>query len=248
MPSVEILESGAAALLFAAVFLAGGHVHPLRALVRDRRTLVSFAAGASAAYVFVHLMPELHGARAGFARSVSIALQYEGMAIYFVALVGFLAFYGLDHLLGHADEEPGGAPKHDGARGFRIHAGGFAAYVLLVSYLLVRNLEERPVSLALFALAMACHFLGVDHSMREDHGARYDRVGRFVLAGMALAGWGAGLLLPLPPYALALLVAFVSGGVIMNSAVMELPSDKDGRFVPFLLGGLTYGLVLIPLG
>jgi hypothetical protein len=246
MPSVEILAAGAAALLFAAVFLAGGYVHPLRAVVRDRRTIVSFAAGTSAAYVFVHLMPELHGARESFAKSVSIALRYEGMGIYFMALVGFLVFYGLDHLTGrlHDDEAEGDG----GGLAFRIQVGSFAAYVILVSYLLVRNLEENPVSLGLYAVAMACHFLGVDHSLRDEHGAAYDRVGRFVLAWSAIVGWGAGLLFALPPYVLAMLVAFVSGGVIMNSAIMELPSDKDGRFVPFLLGGLLYGLILLPLG
>jgi hypothetical protein len=47
---------------------------------------------------------------------------------------------------------------------------------------------------------------------------------------------------------LALLVAFVSGAVIMNSAIMELPSGKEGRFVPFMIGGLLYGLILLPLG
>jgi len=61
-------------------------------------------------------------------------------------------------------------------------------------------------------------------------------------------GWGLGLLITLPPYALALLVAFISGAIIMNNSVMELPSEKDGRFVPFMLGGLVYGLILLPLG
>jgi len=43
-------------------------------------------------------------------------------------------------------------------------------------------------------------------------------------------------------------VAFVSGAVIVNGAIMELPSDKDGRFVPFMFGGVIYGLILLPLG
>ena len=30
--------------------------------------------------------------------AASTSLRYEGMAIYFVALVGFLVFYGLEHL------------------------------------------------------------------------------------------------------------------------------------------------------
>jgi hypothetical protein len=241
----EIIETGAAALLFATTFLTGGRVHPLRALIRDRRSIISFGAGMSAAYVFVHVMPELHGVRRAFVESVSVPLRYEGMAIYFLALVGFLVFYGLDHLRAHLREtdEAGQA-----GLAFKLHVGGFAAYVLLMAYLLVHNLEETPVSIALYAVAIAFHFLAVDHALRDEHGAAYERVGRFVLAGMSVLGWGLGLLFPLPHYVLALLVAFISGAIIMNSAIMELPSEKDGRFLPFMIGGIVYGLILLPLG
>ena len=60
---VSLVETGTAAVLFALTFLFGGRVHPLKAIALDRRGLVSFSAGMSAAYVFVHLMPELHAAR-----------------------------------------------------------------------------------------------------------------------------------------------------------------------------------------
>jgi hypothetical protein len=89
MRAGEILETGAAALLFAAVFVAGGRVHPLRGLVRDRRTLISFGAGMSVAYVFVRAIPELQGVRRSFVASVSVPLRYEGMAIYFSRWLAF---------------------------------------------------------------------------------------------------------------------------------------------------------------
>ena len=61
-------------------------------------------------------------------------------------------------------------------------------------------------------------------------------------------GWGLGTFFALPPYLLALLIAFVSGAVIVTSAVMELPTEKDGRFLPFVAGGLLYGLVPFAIG
>jgi hypothetical protein len=219
--------------LFAATFLAGGRMHPLRLFTADRRSAISLGAGMSVAYVFVHVLPELQEARHTLAEAVE--LRYEGMAVYFLAMVGFLCVYGLDHLRTRAGE------------GYRIHLAGFAAYVSLVSYLLVRNLEETPWSLAAYVVAMMCHFLAIDHALHEEHGAAFDRTGRFVLAGACVLGWGAGLLLSVPPFVLALLLAFVSGAVIMNSAIMELPSEKDGRFWPFVMGGLAYGLLLLPL-
>jgi hypothetical protein len=245
METTTILETGAAALLFAATFLVGGRVQPMHRLFPDRRTIISFGAGMGAAYVFVHVMPELHGARRAFAESVSMPLWYEGMAIYFLALVGFLVFYGLDHLRKRFKE----ADESGETRSvFRLHVGGFAAYVWLMAYLLVHNLEGTSLSTALYAVAITFHFLSIDRGLREEHGAVYDRVGRFVLAGMALLGWGTGLLFQLPPYALALLVSFLSGAIIVNSTIMELPSDKDGRYLPFVAGGVLYGLILLPLG
>jgi hypothetical protein len=245
MQTITYLTTGAAALLFAGIFLVGGHVHPLRVIIRDRRTIVSFCAGMAMAYVFVHVMPELHGARTSFTASVASDLPFEGTGVYLLALVGFLVFYGLDHLRRHLSEE--GAEGEE-AQAYRVQLGGFAAYVLMVAYLLVHNLEDTPVSLTLFAVAMSCHFLTIDHSLRDEHGADYVRSGRFVLAGMAVLGWGAGVAFALPTYLVALSVAFISGAVIMNSAIMELPPGKDGRFLPFLAGGLLYGLILLPLG
>lgn len=244
MESASIIETGVAALLFAAVFLVGDRVRPLGALIHPR-SMASFGGGMAAAYVFVHVMPELHGARQAFAKSVSTHLPYEGMAIYFLALVGFLLFYGLENL--HTHLHRADATQRDGLD-FKLNISGFAAYVWLMAYLLVNHFGESHVSLTLYVVALIFHFLALDASLRHEHGAAYARIGRFVLAGMALLGWGMGLLFALPHTVLPLLVAFISGAIIMNSLIMELPSEKEGRFLPFLAGGLLYGVILLPLG
>ena len=129
-----------------------------------------------------------------------------------------------------------------------MHIGGFGVYVWLASSLLLHSLEESPVDTAFYAIALGVHFLTVEHSLHTEYGAAYKRIGRFVLAGMAVARWLSGLVVALPPGIIALLVAFVSGAVVMNSAIMELPTEKDGRFLPFLAGALIYGIILLPLG
>ena len=257
MPTSELVETGAAALLFAANFLFGGWVHPLRAVL-DRRSIISFSAGISAAYVFVHLLPELHGVRTVVTRESPIELPNEGAGVYFVAMIGFLAFYGLEHLRkrlhapsarkGHGAQEAVAEPGGEIELDFLVHIGGFGVYVWLASYLLLHSLEESPANTLFYAIALGVHFLTVEHSLHTEHGAAYERIGRFVLAGMAIAGWLSGLVFALPPGIIALLVAFVSGAVVMNSAIMELPTEKDGRFLPFLAGALIYGIILLPLG
>ncbi len=189
-------------------------------------------------------MPELASARRALVASVSGPLQFEGKAIYIVALIGFLAFYGLDHL--RASLRQSSQTGRDGP-GFWVEVGGFGAYVWVMAYLLVASLESTPASILLYTVAIDCHFLGLDHALRREHGATYERIGRFLLAAMALLGWAIGLLLPMPRPVIALLVAFISGAVIVNSAIMELPTEKDGRFLPFVAGGILYGAILLGL-
>jgi hypothetical protein len=243
--SASVAQTGLGAALFAATFVFGGRLHPFRRWMPDRRTTISFSAGMAAAYVFVRLVPELHRAREDFAESVSAPLPFEGNGVCFLALLGFLVFYGLDRLRATVREAAG---PQDAGPAFRLHVGGFAVYVGLMGYLLVRNAGQTAPAIALYVVAMAFHFLTVDHSLGEEHGAVYRHIGRWLLAGMALLGWGIGLLLALPPHATALLIAFVSGAVIVNSCIAELPSEKDGRFMPFMFGGLLYGAILLPLG
>lgn len=247
MPSKVLLVTGIAAFAFFATFIFGSRLHPLRPLMRDERSSISLGAGMCAAYVFIHVMPEVHAARSAFAASASTPLRYEGMAIYYLALVGFLMFYGLDHLRARARLQEGvSTGEFDSA--FKLNLAGFAAYVCLMSYLLVHNLEGDPKAIGLYAIAITFHFLALDHSLNEEHGEAYQRIGRYVLAGMVALGWGGGLLFDLPRSVLALMVAFISGAIIVNSLIMELPSDKDGRFLPFFIGGTVYGLILLPLG
>jgi hypothetical protein len=240
-----IEETGLAALLFAATFLFGERVRPLRRILRNERAGLSFGAGMSVAYVFIHVMPELHLVRTSFTAGVGEPLPFHGMVVYFTALVGFLLFYFLDRLREREHRHDG---RSGAAHAFRLDLGAFSAYVGVVGYVLVRNLGETHTSTLLFSLAIAAHFLALDHSLATEHGDAYRRTGRATLAGAALLGWGLGFAIPLPLYVVALLVAFISGAVIVNATIMELHDEKDGHLFPFVAGGVVYGLLLLPLG
>src|SRR5580698_2303112 len=97
MSTWEVVGTGAAALLWAAIFLWGGGSHVSPILITKRRSISSFGIGVSVTYVFVYMMPELHSVRRTFAESLVIPLPLEGMATYFPALIGLLAFYGVEH-------------------------------------------------------------------------------------------------------------------------------------------------------
>lgn len=245
VPFPETIETGAAALLWAAIFGFGGHARPLYARGGDSHAVTSFGAGMAVAYVFMHMMPELHEVRRTFASSVSMPLPYEGKVTYFLALLGFLTFYRLRYL---HKTVPKTTEAGQAGPAFGLQIGGFSAYIWLLGYMLVNSLHETETSIALYAVAIGFHLLAVDRAFREEHGAAYERTGRLVLASMSGIGWGAGLLFAFPQHVLALLVAFLSGAIIMNSTVMELLSATDGRFWPMIAGGSLYGLILLAAG
>jgi hypothetical protein len=60
-----------------------------------------------------------------------------------------------------------------------------------------------------------------------------------------LAGWSVAMISEIPRMAIITSLAVVSGGVVMNSMVMELPSEKDGRFWPFDSGAAAYTALLL---
>lgn len=244
MEAPSLLETGFAAVLLAAAFVVGERTHLLGRLLTPR-SLTSFGGGMAAAYVFLHVMPELHGARHAFTEAAAMALPYEGKAIYYLALAGFLSFYGIRHF--HTRQLSAREGKPD-RLDFQVQIGGFAAYAWLMGYLLLRGLEARHVAIGLYAVAMGFHCLAINRELSHEYGNDYRRTGRFILAGMALAGWASAALLDLPASLIPLLLAFLSGAVIMNSLILELPTEKDGRFWPFITGGLLYGLILLPLG
>ena len=105
--------------------------------------------------------------------------------------------------------------------------------------------ERGTLTLALYGFAMALHFLIVDHSLREQHGRVYDRVGRWVLAASVLAGWLAGVMTSPSEVMYARLFAILAGGVVIASVSAELPRERGGQFWPFCLGATAYAVLLL---
>jgi hypothetical protein len=55
------------------------------------------------------------------------------------------------------------------------------------------------------------------------------------------------MLLPIPTPLLLDLVAFVAGGVIVNSVIVELSEKREGRYTYFLAGTVVYSVLLLTL-
>jgi hypothetical protein len=228
-----------AALVLASVYLFGSR---LRAK-SHARMWISIAGGVSVSTVFVDLLPEISDRQAAFSASAHRGgALFPEQAIYIAALLGFVLFYGLEYLLA-ASSSADGEPS---TIFLSLRITAFAGYSSLIAYLLVHNDWDGVPSLALYTLAMAFHFLLVDHSL-VGHDGSYESRGRWILALAVIVGWCAGIMTSIPEPWLARMIGFISGGVIMNTLVVELPEGRGGRFWPFVSAAIAYTLVLLAI-
>jgi len=243
-----------AALALAAVHLFAPRLRSLTLVPRSR--WLSAAGGVSVAYVFVHLLPEL--ARGQVA--IEGERQAEGAAtpgpepvlgfledhVYLVALVGLAVFYGVEkHSLASRRrnmEQTGRDRTTDDA--FLLSITSFAIYNAVIGYLLLRSDMEELTQLALFTLALGVHFVINDFALSEHHRDAYHRVARWVIAAAILVGWAAGMAIDISERVIALVLAFIAGGVVLNVLKEELPGERLAQFWPFAGGALAYTVLL----
>ena len=115
-----------------------------------RSRWLSAAGGISLAYVFLHLLPELAEGQALLAEE-GLSLAFVEFEVYGLALVGLLAFYGIERMVQEGDgmgrEEIAGDADPELRRGenteahpaFWLHLATFAIYNLIIGYLLLHR-------------------------------------------------------------------------------------------------------------
>lgn len=231
-----------AAAALSLVHLAAGRLVFLDRVPRP--ALLSAGGGIAVAYVFVHLLPELGAEQARLEDAAGGVLPFVEHHAYLVALAGLVAFYAVEHATERSKSAGTAAPP---PWTFGLAVGTFALKNAIIGYLLAHRLDDGALQLAVFTLAMGLHFLVNDIALGRHHRERYHRVGRYVLAAAPLAGVAVGELLVVSEAALGVLLAFVAGGVILNTLKEELPRERESRLSAFLAGAAAYAALLLAM-
>jgi hypothetical protein len=239
--------------LIVAIVLALVHIFAgkLRFLsVTPRSIWLSAGSGVSVAYVFVHILPELGEAQEIVRGVVGGWLAVWEHHVYLVALLGLAVFYGLERLAIASRQQNRQEGKGDVTTTgvFWLQIVFYGVYNLLIGYLLLNRDEADAIGMLEFAVAMALHFAVNDYGLREHHKYIYNGIGRWVLATAVIVGWALGSGgIGVNRAAIAVMFAFLSGGIILNVLKEELPAERESRFWAFALGAGVYTILLLAL-
>ncbi|MFW6359150.1 MAG: hypothetical protein ACOC0N_08085 [Chroococcales cyanobacterium] len=215
--------------------------------VIPRSKWLSLAGGASIAYIFVHVLPELQEGQQKFAENGPLFFAFLEHHIYLISLIGFIVFYGLEKLALISRQKNQEMNKEYVTEEdvFWVHITSFSIYNALIGYLLVHREENGLWNLSIFFLAMALHFFVNDHGLREHHKHQYKYIGRWILASAIFGGWIIGQATNISESVIAMVFAFVAGGVVLNVIKEELPEERQSNFWAFFIGAFLYTTLLL---
>ena len=222
--------------------LCAGRIRFINYIPRSR--VLSAASGISVAYVFIHVLPELVSTSEHIARRIQGFIGFLEHHSLIMALIGFTAFYGLDRLalLSRQKDED---QRRIHIPAFWIHIGSFTVYNAIIGYILLNLEEDTLTNLAFYTVAVGVHFIVNDFSLRDHHEDAYQHLGRWIVSAGLLIGFVVGLVWTVPEWAIAVIYAFLAGGIVLNAIKEELPGEKQSRFWAFAAGALAYAALLI---
>ena len=199
---------------------------------------LSAGGGVAIAYVFIDLLPKLCQHDTVLHKALATIFPYFERHVYVLALLGFLLFFAVDRAQDVL------SPKSM----FRFSIASYIFFNFLVGYAITdqNNPEIRP--LFLFTFAIALHYFVNDYTLNEKYPIDYDRYGRWMIVASLYLGWLVGTYLVLSKAAIAVVSAFIAGGVIMNVTRHELPKNNPHSLGAFLWAAAFYTVVLLTIG
>jgi hypothetical protein len=222
--------------LFALIHIYANKIRKFDEMTQAR--FLSGGQGVAIAYVFITLLPKLCLNDTIVKQSLKGIFPYFEKHVYVMALAGFLLFFIVDR----TRTESGKNKK------YWLSLCSYALFNFLVGYAVTdkNNPEVKP--LALFTFAMGLHYFANDYSLNKNHGEKYTKSGKWILVFCLFMGWLVGYFASLSAVAIALVSAFIGGGMIMNVTRRELPMENPRNLQAFLICAVIYTVLLLAIG
>lgn len=199
---------------------------------------LSASGGIAISYVFVDLFPNLCSNDVALKNALAGIFPYFEHHVYVLALIGFLLFFVVDSAHTSLLKR----------RAFWLSLGSYGLFNFFVGYAVADKNDPDIQPLALFTIAVGLHYFINDFSLSRNHGKAYENFGRWWLICCLVLGWFTGIMITIPVMAVALISAFIAGGVIMNVTRHELPKETPHNLGAFLGAAAVYTVILLAIG
>lgn len=238
---VFFIKSFLCLLSLVAVHLTGFHVRRIGPILQAR--LLSAAGGVSIAYIFIDLLPKFCTGAAQVEHAFKGLFPYLERHVYVMGLIGLLFAYTVQRAAANPATDPSQMKRK-----FWGQVAAYAIFNAMIGYSLANKNDPDIQPIILFTIAVGLHYYINDYNLRESNAELYESQARYTIVLGLAAGWIVGLFWQIPEAALALVLSFLSGGIMMNVFRHEIPADNPNNYNSFVFGAVTYACILLGIG
>ena len=215
----------------------------------DEAILNSFAAGIGVVYIFIHMLPQLAYGQKILLESYGLeSLLGNRLAIYIIALIGFIFFYLFDQILVYTDQLP--TKKYEKTMERSIYwANVFfvVAYNAMIGYV-VGSYNLNSISYQLiFLVAYFVHFVALKWGIYHVSPDLYNDRARYPIVLGLFLGYFIALFFNISESIFIIIEALITGAMILMVFKHELPNEQDSRNTAFIVGIILSLLLFISL-
>lgn len=247
MTTSHVILSLAAVTVLVAVHLTAGYFDRWQG--RGREIFLGAAGGVTVAYVVMQLLPSLSLSDqtiGSVARQFLPLFERHG---YFLAVIGIVVFYANANYIARSRARQRSSGRADRAdrRAFITSMILMGAFNFMVAYSIADPNTPDVQPVVLFVLTLALFYFVADEFLHSNYEADYRRAGRWILSAALGVGWLLGLFLDIPAAALALVVAFFSGGILVTVLGHQLQPGATHKVWAFATGAVLFSVLLMAL-
>ncbi len=187
---------------------------------KDKQKIItSIGGGISIAYIFLHLLPELALKGKHNIESLNISSEFLEVSFFLVALLGLLILFVVDAL-----SETSKIPKENN---FKLHLIYNISITYLYAFTLPEVVKEGLFYSILYTFTLSAHVFSSDRVIFRFHEIFYKSKYRWIGFSAVLLGVLHSLTFEyIYSIQLDYAFAFLSGGVLLNTFLEELPKKN----------------------
>ncbi len=212
---------------------------------------VSFGAGASVAYVFIHVFPEIGifqqqiTGHAGHDQPV----RFMNQPLYLAALGGLCLVYLFDTIEERSSGKGSNSVqqhKHNMPL-FSLRCILYILYNIMIAYIITQRPGVGLINITLIALALMLHFMVINVSAHEKYGTLFEKYMRWPAAIGLISGWVLGLMIDLPEIITVTVFSVIGGMITYVALKRELPQTGHRAPFHFLAGAVIYAFIVLAI-